>query len=464
MKTFRWHIRIAFLWIIVLLFSESLRAAGERTNIRGIGMGRTFVASSQGLDAVGVNPANLPLEDRGTVEFSLLQFGFHVGSDLFNYDLYNKYFTGVPSDSGRVARYLSETDKQDILSRFNGGVARSMVDVEARLLGLSLRFPSVGTFAFTVSEQIGAYVDLPKDYAEFIFYGTLPGKVLDFSETSVKGSWTREYTLAFGTDIPARIPYLESLTGGIAVKMVKGYAYYEVERFNSTLATADNGVLTANIGFLSRLAGADLFNNGIDGFPEPVGQGFGVDLGVSGRLNSAISFGLSMTNIGSIRWDKGVEEIHADTVITIDDPLDPAQRDQVERSLTGERRVGEAFSTSLPTTLRLGVALKVNELPVLETMPGELLLAMDYNQGLTETPTSSTRSRVSLGMEYRLVRWFPIRAGISVGGTDHLNCALGFGLNFGIFDLDVGSENVGWLFNPDSFSRGSLSIGMLFRI
>lgn len=98
--------------------SPYLKADGERTNVRGIGMGYTAVATSRGLDAVGINPANLAYPDVGSVTISLIPFGVHVGSDFLTLGLYNEYFTGVNTDSGRVGRYLGETDKQRILSAF----------------------------------------------------------------------------------------------------------------------------------------------------------------------------------------------------------------------------------------------------------------------------------------------------------------------------------------------------------
>jgi len=46
-----------------ILWATCLLSAGERTDIQGIGMARTFTASTRGLDAAGINPANL-LDDR----------------------------------------------------------------------------------------------------------------------------------------------------------------------------------------------------------------------------------------------------------------------------------------------------------------------------------------------------------------------------------------------------------------
>ncbi len=455
------------LLLLVLVMSNGAEAGGERTNIPGLGMGGTYVAASRGLNAIGLNPGMLAMPDQATVGVSLIPFGIHAGSDLLTYQMYNDYFTGVDTDSGRVARYLSSVEKQDIMNRFGEGVARTMFDVEARLFGVSLRLPAIGVFAFTVSEHLGGYVDLPQDYAEFILYGNLPGRTLDFSTLAARGSWTREYALSFGTVVP-RVPVFKTVTGGITAKLVTGYAYYEVERFDTRLSTASNGVLTGDIHFQSRLAGADLAENGIGArysvFPEPVGKGIGIDIGLAGMLNESVTLGLSITDIGSISWSEHLEEMIVDTAIVVDDPLSTPQRDAIEQTLQGERRQGQAFSTTLPTTLRVGAAVAVHTLPFFSGAPGELLAALEYTQGFVDVPGTSVQARVSLGAEYRYVHWLPVRAGVSLGGQDHFSYSIGFGLNFGGFDLDLASENADMLFNPNSFSRGSLALGMLFRM
>ena len=58
--------------VLFISWMPGATQAGEQTNIRGLGMARTSVAASRGLDAVGINPANLALPDDGTVTISLV--------------------------------------------------------------------------------------------------------------------------------------------------------------------------------------------------------------------------------------------------------------------------------------------------------------------------------------------------------------------------------------------------------
>jgi hypothetical protein len=60
--------------------------------------------------------------------------------------------------------------------------------------------------------------------------------------------------------------------------------------------------------------------------------------------------------------------------------------------------------------------------------------------------------------------WLPLRTGVSFGGTDRMNLALGFGISLPVFDFEVASENVTWLVAPNTFSHGSVAIGTRFRL
>ncbi len=454
--------------LIGFLFSLSIPHAwaGERSNIRGMGMARTFVTSSRGLDAVGINPANLGVNDYTTVTFSFLPFGMHVGSDFLDYQLYTHYFTGVQTDSGRVSRFLTEQDKKIIMNSFSDPVAHTTAALDARLLGVTFRLKGLGAGAFTITDQVGAFADVPRDYLEFLLNGNPVGSSYKFHGTKVQASWTREYALSAGIRLP--VTFLKTFQVGAAVKLVHGFGYYEVQRFNTSLTTDDHATLTGSVDFLSRSAGANPANARFIGayqlFPDPAGKGLGFDLGVSGDVNEFLSVALSVTDIGSMRWSRNTQEKSADTTIVIDDPLNETQRSSIENVVNGKSRSAGSFSTSLPTTFRVGAVVQVDMIPEMAGMPGELLLEINYNQSIVETPFSTTTPRVSLGAEYTPLEWLPLRSGVSFGGTDHMNLALGFGIRLSFFELELASENVTWLFAPNSFSRGSIAIGTRFHI
>lgn len=439
-------------------------AEGDRVNVRGMGMARTYVATSRGLDAVGINPATLALED-DKLTVSLAPLGVHAGSDFLTLGLYNDYFTGVETGHGRVGKYLDDADKQRILDAFRGGVGEATADASVRLLGISYQIESVGGFAFTITDQVAGSIRLPSEYVRFLLYGNTPGSIFDFSQTKAKVSWLREYALSFGGSIP-HPSFMKWLALGAAMKLVDGFGYYEVVEFNTSLETADNGILTGHASYLSRLAGLDPTreNSGFSASPfgrPAYGHGSAFDLGLAGGITDYLTVGLSITDIGKMNWESQIEETYVDTLLIVDDPQEVRDGKAIENSLKGKKRPGAPFSSALPTTVRLGVALEVEK--VVEWMPGQMILAADYNKGIADAPGTTLYSRFSLGMEWKLLSFLPLRTGISFGGTDRSNYALGFGLRAGFFDLDVATENLDLLWSGESVSHASFAVGTRFR-
>jgi len=449
-------------------FGGLLRAGDDRTNIRGVGMGRTTVAVSRGLDAVGINPANLGFSDKATVTLGIVPAAIHFGSDFFTYKLYQDYFTGVKTDSGTFARSLTDADKQQILNSFPGSVGHITGDAVSRPLGLSIRFGSAVTIALTFTEHVTGSAELPNEYLQFLFYGNTPGSSYDFDGSRGSMAWTREFAVSAGFELPD-FGILESLYGGAAVKVVHGFAYYELSRFNTKLSTSPYGVLDGHVNMLGRSASIDAFGgsrgSSFSIFPAPAGTGIGVDLGLTGEVRDGMLLAISVTDIGSMRWTRNVQEIIGGGAIHFEDPLNKGQRDSVMDAVHGEVYDGDPFTTMMPTTIRMGVALEARKVSwIRHAVPLDVTLAFEYDQGLVETPGTSIHPRLSAGMEYRPWKFLPLRTGFSWGGDTEFSFALGFGLNFGVVDFDLASDNLEWLFAPESFSYGSIAVGMKFRI
>ena len=446
---------------ILLLCAAAAARGGDQTNIRGLGMARAATASSRGLDAVGINPANLALPDDAGVEFSLVPVGVGLGSDFLTYGLYNKFFTGVDSPTGRVARNLSAADKQELLDAFPGGIGRLAGGAEVRPFGLAIRVGSFATFALTATDRISASAAIPSAYAKFLLDGVTPSSSYDFSGAGGSASWIREYALSAGFSLPP-LRFCNSWGAGISVKVVHGFAYASLDRDNTWLAAGSDGVLDASIDLAGVTSHADFAHSP---FPAPAGTGLGLDIGVTAEVNGLLRAALSVTDIGSIAWTRGVQSITGAGAMHLDNPMDSAQRDSLEHAVTGTTGHGSPFTTSLPTMLRAGVQVDVERIPwVGRFMVGELTAACDYTQPLAGAPGYGMTGRVAAGLEFRPWHFLPLRTGVGFGGPDHFDFALGFGLRLWVLQLDVASDNIGWLLSHDSFSRGSLGLALTLKM
>jgi hypothetical protein len=515
-KKFSYQI-LVLLSLSVVLSPLTSFAGGERANVAVVSLGRVGVASSRGLEAIGTNPANLTLPHRGnisaatltsvthdtlvlssdslsttllsithdsliavnysppTVSFQIAPFGlgFNIGTDLINFDIYEEYFTGIPDINGdgkRDPRYLDDNDKERILEIFRSGIAETHIDMDIRIFGLTFHNDFLGEIGVTMTDRISANFDLPKDYARFALYGLDSlGSAYDLSGTSVKAWYLREYALSYARNFQ-KVSILKNVAAGISFKLIHGYAAVITQYYNGTFGNTvlPNGSysLDGNLNFSVTRSVSDNFSNGgaLSPFPKPAGNGFGVDLGAAADVYQGVRAAVSITDVGAVNWTANTKETYASASFSFRNPAFSSEADSLEKLFKGYETTYGEFSTSLAAASRIGVAVQVDQLPFFTSFPGQLMIAVEYHQGFNSSPGNTTRARLGIGMEYRPIVWLPLRSGISIGGQDRFNWAAGFGFDFGGFNLNVGTENIGILTSPSAYNQVSLGIGMLFRI
>ena len=168
-----------------------------------------------------------------------------------------------------------------------------------------------------------------------------------------------------------------------------------------------------------------------------------------------------MTDIGKVTWNQNTKVIVGNGKFSISDIN---QQDSLKNAFKGQTRDTTSFKTNLPGALHIGGAFQIDKAAFISYFPGQLLVAADLNVGFNNEPGNSTIPRFSLGTEYRPVGAFPIRTGISFGGREGFYWSVGIGINTPIWDLDLGTESISLLTNPNSFRDASFTLGMRFRI
>lgn len=459
--------------MITLALAVDTSDAGDRWNVRGMGMARTLVATARGVDAIGINPANLARSDRGSFTLNLFPVGLSMSSDLISYDIYNEYFTGVPDGSGsRQPKYLSNEDKQKILDAFPGNESTTRFDLESMLIGFGLRSTTFGGIGFGVIERVGARMILPEDYVRMLLSGLdSTGSKYVFDRTNFSAWWWREYNFSFGTLLPRLFKVPQEFYVGVGVKLLQGYGSFETEHYRASIANerVDVNQYRANLAFdyLTKRAGIDLLDENKDAdislSPDPAGSGVGFDFGLAADFGF-LNLHASITDVGSIKWNKNIVETYGQYDLVIDDPFSDVNTDSIESALRGKNRKGENYSTSLPTTLRIGVAIFSDRVEELKAIPGKFIFALDYTQGLNASMGNVTTPRISGGIEYRLIPFLPLRTGLSIGDGQGVRWGAGLGLDFYYWELNIASENFGFIFSPNNFDMFSVAFGMRIRV
>lgn len=389
---------------LLALIPASAGASGTLTT-RGIGMGTAQVAVARGLDAVGVNPANLGMPGGGSFGFRIFDVGMIVHNSTVSLGFYNRY-NGDSLDSG---------EKNDILDRIPDDGLRLDGQGDFQFVGLR-----IGGFALSLSASASLAAALPKDLFRIVLQGIDFGKTYDFSP---KGSGVAyaKLGLSYGRSVP--LSYFDEFAVGATVNYVGGIGYAEITRSTGRV----------RIDYQSEVQSELVARSGYGG------SGFSLDAGVAGRTGN-IRFGAAFLSlISSIRWQQQTQEAvlkfvgDSVNVYSIAD-LGPDKLFDKEDSTYD---VG-AFSSSLPVELVLGVST---------TWHG-FLLAADYHQSFSNRFGNSTTPELAFGLERRFIPFFPLRAGFALGGGRGFRPSFGFGLHLAAFKWDFALGGVGGFFPP----------------
>jgi hypothetical protein len=467
MKTILW-----LLLVFPMVFTVQTYA-GDQTSMRGLGMGRAAVASTRGTDAIGVNPANLALTDVGNVQVSLAPTSFYVSTELFNYNIYKQYFTGVDTGSGTyTSKLLNEEDKQIIRDQMSS-LPATRLQLESMIAGISFRIPMVGGIGIAIIEHAGATMILARDYFDLLYLeGLQENKQYAFDGTSFEAWWYREYNVSYGRRIPIKASFLQDVEAGVSVKVLQGFGIFQTTQSNGSLrnqtAVTDStlNTLTTDIHFTTRHAGVNFFDgNSTDSFtpfPTPVGSGMGFDFGFSARLKNGMRVAASVTDLGSIQWKSNIVESYSDRSYSYTG-YDNTVKDSITNLFNGTNREGTSFTTALPTVLHVGCMAESKTIPLLRYLPGNMLLSFEYAQGFNNSFGNTEQARFSLGMEYRLIPLLVFRSGAITGGGQPFNWTFGAGLDLRYLAIDVATNSGGLLFSHQQSFALSAGVGLKLR-
>ena len=417
------------------------------SDARRMSLGNTSNAISRGIYSIGINPANLLNTDQ-TVNFTTVlpipNISVMGGSSFMTLNDLNYYFGGVNGQS----RVLTDNDIQNFSSLFSGGgLVLGNANVTLFSIGVKLA-PSIGTFGFSMNDVVSTNVTIPQALSQLIADGNTTNSTFNFNDMSASAWWLRDYSLTYAreiTEIPQNI--FSKIAAGITFKMVQGFAYVGTQQVNSSLSTGAQNQLTvdANNSFLSAFSDnfhvkysytTDTTKGKMTLFPTPAGTGLGIDFGLSASIGSKWNFGVAITDIGNINWDKNAAITSSSGQFTATDLVQQSQRDSLKNKFKGTSDSTGSFSTSLPTALRLGAAYKFDF--GANSWPGTLLVAMDINQGFNDVPGNSTKTRVSIGAEWKPMNWIPyLRTGFSFGGLTGFHWGLGLGIEAGVLEFNL---------------------------
>ncbi len=418
--------------IAVLVFSPDADSQTQSAAFTVTGSGYSTAAVTD-YQCVGINPANLGWKrNKHMMNAGFGEIDFAIYSEPLKRSLVSDLFSESKS--------FSEDEKEDAVINFT----ESKLQFEANINGAGFSFQDekIGGFGFSAKERIMWDSFLNEESADILFKGYSanyfdsvyydletgdttgisldPEKVTDlFEGTSLQFAWFREYNFSYGRSIINKDNF--SLYGGVGIKYMKGYSMFNYSYidgvFNATSAL--NPIFEVDY---DEESPSEINNNNY----QPVGEGFGFDFGVTALLFQKLRLAVSVTDIGSIKWDGNVyegEDAFLNTIQTsglnnynifeLDDNL------AFDNLKWGGWEGLESATTELPTNLRAGAAFLLNE---------KVEFGTDFYVPMNESPGSYDKMIFGLGTRIMPAKWIRLSTGLVSGGHTGTNIPVGLTL------------------------------------
>ena len=396
------------------------------------GVATTMVTDYQ---SIGINPANLGLRSKYEtkhVTFGLLEAnGSAFAQGVTLKQLSNFLLSGDT---------LNPSQKSQAAGLFKG--TNASVNADIMLFGLAIQSDKLGGLAFSVNDVIRGYGGFSQNFSSFAFSGALStqyfsqlqlgdgtkapndpnqynnyinnhngitggiaaqpislGSVLNGS--SIKAQYNRTFNVAYGREVFRNDVF--SLSVGVGVKYVMSYYYMDI--------TSDNGVLKGNIANNSTFTGGVSSNLNIPNksnggnLISPVGQGYGIDLGVTGTILENLKIGVSVVNIGSILYNKNTLAVKDTSFSTL--KFDASTADGFNKTVYWQNR--GAFTVQMPTMFRLGGSLSLLEKKI--EVGADIIVPLNHEAG------NINKAIYAIGGDVYVTRWFKVSSGTSIGGN-----------------------------------------------
>jgi len=385
---------IALMTALLLLAAPPDLSAQVHSSARSAAMGGAYTALARGADAAKYNPANLGLNSYQQRSIEIASVGVNISNNSFTLSDYNQYTGAV----------LSTSDKQDILNKIPGEGLRIDADVQASAMSLA-----IGNIALSVTGFAAADINLNKDIVELILNGNTFADTILVTGSYSDGISYGAVGLSYGMSIYTA--GTRQLSVGFTARYIRGVAVEQLVELEGLAATYETGFQGSGRAIIRTADG---------------GNGYSLDIGAALKFNDKYTAGVRVQNaLGHINWNKGTQEhgyIFEFETATVDD----IEEDDYIGSDDYSVDIA-SFRTTLPTVMNVGFA----------KASGKFLWAVDWIQGLGNTPGASTKPHLAVGAEYSLLSMLPVRAGYATGGDKNAAFSFGSGLRLMGFYLDA---------------------------
>lgn len=438
------RIALCCLILITCFCARNLNAQIEESAFSATGRGGTATTFVTDYQAIGINPANLGFENDFGITLGIAEVGYSFYSDALLRDdvraiIFNNDDTITQAEAETIANAFVEN-----------GMA---FNLNAMPLGLSFKIPKFGTIAFSYTANATYHSTFGGSAPQIIFEGYDYAEYFDtvivtpdeiyavsydplslselFDGTDISFNAKSEINFAYGTEVVNSDKF--NLYAGIGIKFIMSHAYLNFAAENGTIT----GVSALGLDLLELTTSQThpLTSSAL----QPVGTGWGFDLGSSIKIGESLTLGAAITDIGKVNYTANLLQLNdyvLDTLrfsgVTSTDPIQI-----IEQILSDENVVAysglSSFSESLPTNFRLGASLKLSDF---------VDVGVDGVFPLNDVAGSYVSPLFGIGGQVTLFEIIKPSIGITSGGGYETSIPAGLTFDFKIWEAGVASRDI----------------------
>ncbi len=348
-------------------------------------------------------------------------------------------------------------------------------------VGFSIRLGKFGALAFGVRDHMSWYSVLGEKSIDILYNGynsnyfdqlsiDSNGDTIGISsnpelisnmlvDAKLSFNWWREYNLSYGFELFEKDN--NKLLFGFGLKKYSGFGVLDLKAEGDSLTSiaAFSPVFNLDYGNLENQNPSTIIDSSKNYyFPKPVGNGKGIDLGLTYIIDNKIRISIALNNLGNITYDGNVYDL--------DDTLFVSMKSSGIKSLNINEYTDELVGGDglikwkgnvkkiipLPTLLRIGSSLHLNKLSI----GGDIVIPMNQWSGNFDSGI------IALGMDYQVLKGIRLSTGIHTGAKLGFSLPLGMTLGgpLGIWEVSISTRNIlgvlGSKLSTISFSTGLL--------
>lgn len=301
--------------------------------------------------------------------------------------------------------------------------------------------------------------DLSQDTLNAVFKGesSNPQSLSDITEGSrIKFVWNREYNFGYGRKVFGSDSTF-AFYAGVGGRYIQSMAMFDMQTDDDGINVRSSISPFFDINYGQTMGAQPQSGSQNSGFlPNAVGEGYGVDLSASVILLGKIRLAAAVNNIGSVTYNREVYSVR-DTLLSemtlagLDDANNSEAMNQMTEdggllTLQGE----EEFVVTNPANFRMGGSI--------EMFKDKLHVGVDVVAPFNKDhPGSLQNAVVSVGGDFRPIKWLQLSAGYFGGGVYRHNVPVGvnFILGGGTYEVGISSRDALSFFLDDANSISS---------